>query len=487
MPSIEDPDDARLSEYSVQKHHRVIAATLEAVERGEIKRLIITMPPRHGKSELASKRFPAWCIGRNPNKHIILASYNDDLAKEFGRKVRDIVGTKTFGQIFPQVAFTGHTQASDRLETTEGGVTNFVGAGGAITGKGADILLIDDPVKNQEEADSQTFRDRQWGWFNSTAMSRLHGDKACVVIIMTRWHEDDLVGRLTDSSNDYYTKEEASKWKILNLPAIAVDNDPMGREEGEALWPEKYSIDFLNSQKIRDPRIFSALYQCSPAPPDGIFFLRKHIKTYKPGDLPKNLQKYCASDHAVATKQHNDRTAIIPFGVDQEGIIWILPDVVWGRMDTMKQVNTIITMIQTHSPLAWYAEKGHISKSIGPFLKERQVETGAYCFISELTPVSDKETRAQSMRGRIQLGRVRFPNFVPWWADALDEMLKFPAGSKDDFVDCLSLIGLALNKQVGASKPKKKKTEPESGTMGWLKSTMKAQRLSERRAKRAGF
>ena len=487
MPDRKDPDDSTKSEYSIQKHHRVIAASLEAVERGDIKRLIITMPPRHGKSELASKRFPAWFMGRNPYKSMILASYNEELAKEFGRKVREIMDHVAYKQIFPAALFAGGSAAADRISIKDGGIAVFTGAGGSITGRGADLLLIDDPVKNQEDANSASFREKQWDWFNSTAMSRLHGDTAGVVLIQTRWHEDDLVGRLTDPTNNFYKKEESKRWKILNLPAIAGDDDPMDRKPGEALWPEKYSLNFLEQTKVRDPRIFSALYQCAPAPPEGIFFLRKWITTYQPGELPPNLQHYCASDHAVATKQNNDKSCLIPFGVDESGDIWILPGVVWGRFPSDKAVEYMISMIQTYRPLTWYAEKGHISKSIGPFLKTRMEETEAYCHVSEVQPTSDKESRAQSIRGRVSMKKVHFPGFVPWWADALDEMLKFPAGSRDDFVDTLSLIGLALSKQVGASKPVAKKKTFETGSLAWLQRERMKDLRQRKRMKSSGF
>lgn len=487
MPDPVDEGDAKKTRYATCPHHELIASALEEVESGFCTRLIITVPPRHGKSELASKRFPAWYMGRNPVDSMILATYSDDFAKDFGRKVREIMRMPAYKQVFPHVEFAGGSAAADRIELDKQGMAAFVGAGGAITGRGADLLLIDDPIKNSEDASSQRERDKQWEWFNTTAMSRLHGDSARVVIIQTRWHEDDLIGRLTDPKNDYYQASEAAKWKVIDLPALAEEDDILGRKPGEALWPEKYSAEFLEEAKVRDPRTFSALYQCRPAPADGIYFLKKWIKTYKPGELPSNLKKYCASDHAVATKQNNDFTVLMPFGVDEDDNIWILPDTFRGKILPDRAVEMMVEMMREHKPVCWYAERGHISKSIKPFLDKRMQEEDVYCYVDEVVPNGDKEARAQSIRGRVSMGKVLFPDFVPWFSDALDEMLKFPAGKKDDFVDCLSMVGLGMSRHITASKPKKKKAGFESGTMGWIKQQYKRTAHLASIAKYRGF
>jgi hypothetical protein len=181
-------------EYQAAQHHRRIADKLEAVERGEIKRLMILMPPRHGKSELASRRFPAFYIGRNPGKQIIAASYNSDLANDFGREVRNIVAGPEFGALF-QTSLAPDSSAANRWHTGHGGMYVAAGVGTAITGRGADVLLIDDPFKDREEADSELRRQRVWDWYTSTAYTRLMPGGA-IVVINTRWHDDDLSGKL---------------------------------------------------------------------------------------------------------------------------------------------------------------------------------------------------------------------------------------------------------------------------------------------------
>jgi hypothetical protein len=215
-------------QYEAAEHHRLIAEKLEAVERGEIDRLMIFMPPRHGKSELASKRFPAWYLGRNPDRQIIAASYNSDLAGDFGRNVRNIVRERRFRNVFPEVELAADSQAANRWNTNKGGSYVAAGVGTAVTGRGAHLLLIDDPVKDREEADSETTREKVYSWYTSTAYTRLMPGGA-VVVIQTRWHEDDLAGRLLEAE-----AKGGDKWDKLILPAVM--------SNGEALWPDRYPV-----------------------------------------------------------------------------------------------------------------------------------------------------------------------------------------------------------------------------------------------------
>jgi len=233
-------------QYRTAEHHRLICEKLEAVERGEIDRLMIFMPPRHGKSELASKRFPAWYLGRNPDKQVITASYNSDLAGDFGRQVRNIVREQRFRNVFPSVTLAEDSQAANRWNTSAGGSYVAAGVGTAVTGRGAHLLLIDDPVKDREEAESETRRETVYNWYSSTAYTRLMPGGA-VILIQTRWHEDDLAGRLLEAE-----AKGGDKWDKLILPAIL--------SNGQALWPEWYPIDALNRTKAAiGPRDWSAL------------------------------------------------------------------------------------------------------------------------------------------------------------------------------------------------------------------------------------
>lgn len=238
-------------------HQALIAEKLEAVERGDIKRLAIFMPPRHGKSMFASEGFPAWYLGRNPTHHVIAATYSQQLADDFGRKVRNQIRGEEFEAIFPGVALRQDSHSVRRFHTAQGGVYYGAGIGGPITGRGAHLLLIDDPVKSRSDAASPTRRQQTWDWYTSVAYTRLMPG-AAIVLIQTRWDPDDLAGRVLRHAAD-------EGWEVLSLPAIDA--------RGVALWPEAYPLDRLEEIRRQiGPRDWSALYQQEPAARDGGVF-----------------------------------------------------------------------------------------------------------------------------------------------------------------------------------------------------------------------
>lgn len=405
--------------YKGANHHRLIADKLEAVERGEIDRLMIFMPPRHGKSELASKRFPAWCLGRQPRRQIIAASYNSDLANDFGRNVRNIVAEPEFGQVFPSVSLAPDSQAANRMNTNHGGTYVAAGVGTAVTGRGADIALIDDPFKDREEADSERRRDVVWDWYRSTLFTRLMPGGA-IVLIQTRWHEDDLAGRLLEAEGD--------QWEVLDLPAI--------NTAGEALWPEWYDIEALERIKATvGPREWSALYQQQPQPDEGTFFQRAWFKEW---DKLPDVRYYGTSDYAV-TDGGGDYTVHRIWGVDSTGSIYRVDG--WrGRTTSDVWIEEKLNLIAKYKPMAWFGEGGVIQKAIEPMLRRRMLERKVFCRLEWLPSVQDKPTRARSFQAMAASGRVYFER----GAD-LGEHLVFPAGKNDDDVDCSSLIGRAID------------------------------------------
>jgi predicted phage terminase large subunit-like protein len=405
--------------YRPAGHHRRICDKLEAVERGEIDRLMIFMPPRHGKSELASKRFPAWCLGRDPKRQIIGASYNSDLATDFGRNVRNIVAEREFAEVFPDVALAPDSRAANRLNTNHGGAYVAAGVGTAVTGRGADIALIDDPFKDREEADSERRRDLVWDWYRSTLFTRLTPGGA-IVLIQTRWHEDDLAGRLL--------AHDGAQWDVLELPAI----DAAGR----ALWPDWYDRDTL--ERIRrtiGPREWSALYQQRPAPDEGTYFQRGWFRSWTA--LPA-LQLYGTSDYAVSDGE-GDWTVHRIWGVDATGALYRVDG--WrGRATSDVWIEQKLNLIARHKPLAWFGESGVIQKAIEPMLSRRMRERRIYCRLEWLPSLADKPTRARAFQAMAASGRV-------WLEPGADlaEFLVFPAGRHDDDVDCASLIGRAID------------------------------------------
>lgn len=426
-------------QYSAANHHRLIAAKLEAVERGEIDRLMIFMPPRHGKSELASKRFPAWCLGRKPTRQIIAASYNSDLANDFGRNVRNIVGEPEFREVF-SVELSPDSHAANRMNTNHGGAYVAAGVGTAVTGRGAHIALIDDPFKDREEADSERRRELVWDWYRSTLFTRLMPGGA-IVLIQTRWHEDDLAGRLLES--------EADQWDVLELPALDAD--------GKALWPEWYDERALERIKATvGPREWSALYQQRPQPDEGTFFQRGWFKEWEA--LPA-LRYYGTSDYAV-TDGGGDYTVHRVWGIDAAGGIYRVDG--WrGQATSDVWIEQKLNLIDKYKPLAWFGEGGVIQKAIEPALKRRMHERRVYCRLEWLPSVADKPTRARSFQAFAATGRVYFEK----QAD-LGEFLSFPAGKHDDEVDTASLIGRAIDQAHPAIAPIGERPAPKRRDYG---------------------
>jgi len=386
---------------------------------------MIFMPPRHGKSELASRKFPAWYLGKNPHKQIIAASYNSDLAMDFGRDVRNLVASPEFNDVFRDVELREDSRAANRMNTSHGGAYVAAGVGTAVTGRGAHVLLIDDPFKDREEADSERRRQIVDDWFRSTAYTRLMPGGA-IVVIQTRWHEDDLAGRLLEREG---TKEDGGEWTVLDLPAID--------KGGKALWPEWYDVPALNRIKASiGPREWSALYQQKPQPDEGTFFQRDWLPEWT--DKPKHLRLYGTSDYAV-TDAGGDYTVHRIWGIDENDKIYRLDG--WrGQTAADEWIERKIDLIAKHKPLAWFGEAGVIEKAVKPMLLRRMRERQVHCRMEWLPSIHDKATRARGFQARASMGMV----CVEPGAD-ISEFLSFPAGKHDDEVDVAGLIGRALD------------------------------------------
>lgn len=370
-------------------------------------------------------------MGRNARKNIITASYNVDLAMDFGREVRNIVASPEYQNLFP-ANLAQDSKAANRWHTDAGGAYVAAGVGTSITGRGANVLLIDDPLKDREEADSELRRQRVWDWYTSTAYTRL-APGGSIILIQTRWHEDDLAGRLLEAQDN-----GGDKWEVLSLPAI--DND------GNALWPEFYNIGALN--RIRDvlpPRDWSSLYQQSPAPDEGNFFKREWFQYYD--KIPDNVHRYGASDYAV-TDKGGDFTVHLTAAVDSDGNVY-LEDEWRGQTTPDIWIERVLDLYAAHSPLAWGEEQGQIIKSIGPFLERRSSERGIYCNRVQMASASDKPTRARAFQARMASGKVFFPRNKHWLAAFEQELLSFPAGKHDDQVDAASLLFRLLAEMIG--------------------------------------
>lgn len=435
--------------YEAAPHHRLIAEKLEAVERGEILRLMITMPPRHGKSELASRRFPSFYVGRNPEKQIIAASYSSDLATDFGREVRNIVASPEYGALFP-VSLAQDSKAANRWHTSDGGMYAAAGVGTSITGRGANLLLIDDPFKDRQEADSELQRNRVWDWYTSTAYTRLMPGGA-IVIINTRWHDDDLSGRLLREQ-----ETGGDKWDVLSLSAI--DGN------GAALWPAWYPIERLEQiRAVLPPRDWNSLYQQNPVPDDGDYFKKDWFGEYDPANLPA-VTIYAASDYAV-TEDGGDFTEHGIFGVDQNDNIYVL-DWWFGQTRPDEWIERKCDLILKHRPMCWFGESGVIRRSTEPFMMKRMQERQAYCRVEWLASIADKTARARGIQARASMGKVYLPKKAPWLDHVTGQLLRFPAGQNDDVVDVFSLVGRGLEMVSGVQKANAGNYAPAGGWMG---------------------
>lgn len=428
--------------------HKLICAELEefsaAVVRKESPRLMLFMPPRHGKSELASRTFPTWHLGKNPTHEIIACSYASSLALKFSRKARALAREPLFQQLF-NVTLDDDQQSAENWLTTQGGGYMPAGVQGPVTGNGCHVGIIDDPVKNREEAESATVRESIKDWYTSTFYTRL-APGAGILVVLTRWHDDDLAG--------WQLKEmfegRGDEWKVVKFPAIALE-DEEHRKKGEALHPERYPIEALRRiERVIGPRDFNALYQQNPIADEGEYFTRDMIKYYRTVDMPPatELTYYSAWDFAIGKNETNDWTVGITVAFDQQDRIFIV-DLVRGRWDAYGIVERVLDNFALWKPMHVGLEKGQIAMALGPHLERRIAERNLWEFPYDekhllKTGKQDKQARARSIQGRMRQGRVFFPEEASWTQEMVNELLRFPSGVHDDQVDALAWIGIMM-------------------------------------------
>jgi predicted phage terminase large subunit-like protein len=375
----------------------------------------------------------------------------------FSRKVRTLLRDADHQKLFPESKLDPDNQNAEGWMTTKGGGFVPAGVGGPITGKGAHVLLIDDPVKNAEEAESQTIRQSIKDWYASTAYTRL-APGGGVLVIQTRWHEDDLSGWLESQMKE----DEGDEFEIVRYPAIAI-NDEKYRYKDEALHPERYDEKALKRiKRAVGPRVWDALYQQNPTSEEGGYFTSDMMRMYKEGDLPDRdeLVFYTAWDLAIGKKERNDFSAGLTIAIDIDENIWIV-GLVHARMDSFQIAEAMLDTWVNYGDKLVGIEKGQISMAVGPYLEKRISERKLYGFpMEELNPGKrDKELRARAIQGRMRQGKVFFPTDASWLGKMRGEMFGFPFGKHDDIVDCLAWIGIMLDSMdhVVLTKPKKKK------------------------------
>jgi len=410
-------------EYDPAQHLVILAEKLERVARGECRRLMVFMPPRHGKSMLASQFFPAWWMGLHPEKYIIAASHTQGLADEFGRKVRNLASDPHHAAMFPGFALAQDSQAAHRFHTAQGGVYLGVGVGVPIAGRGAHLLLIDDPIRSREDAESETMRNRLKEWYRGDARTRLMRDGA-VVVIQTRWHQDDLAGWLL-------AEHQHEDWEVVNLPARAEPGDALGRPEGAPLWPDQFGEEALDSIRLAvGTRDWNALYQQRPSPMGGGLFKLAWFQRYgaPPAEFRKIIQSW---DTGMKAAEVNDPSVCTTWGETETG--YYLLEVLRRRMEYPDLRRMAESLAAKWKPQSVLVE----DKASGQSLVQ-DMKAHTRLPVLPIEPKGDKVVRASAVSPLVEAGRVFIPHVAEWLPDFESEVASFPNAVHDDQVDSMT-------------------------------------------------
>jgi predicted phage terminase large subunit-like protein len=400
-------------------------------------RIILEVPPRHGKSELATIKFPAQTLGIHPEWPIIVSSYSAELAEDFGLKTRDTLNHEHYQALFTS-SLRPDTQARGRWLTYEGGGYTATGVGGAITGRGFKVGIIDDPFKNREEADSEVIREKVWNWYTSTFYTRQEGISA-IIVICTRWHLDDLVGRLLEQQEaaEKANLKQYDRWEVIRFPAIA-DQDEVHRKIGEALWPEKFPLPILenirNTVGVYD---WSSLYQQEPILAENAEFRQEWFRYFEEQDLAgKNLRYTTTVDLAVSEKTSADNTVIRSVAKEPDQPNWYLVEETAGHLDPLQTIDAIFYHQQKYRSEV-FLETVAYQKALKYFLEEEQRRRQTYFLVNELkrNTATNKETR---IRGLVPLYKAGVIFHRRSDVELERELLQFPKGKHDDRADALA-------------------------------------------------
>lgn len=395
------------------RHLVYVRNELHRITTGEIKKLMIFMPPRHGKTECVTIRYPAWYLEQHPDRRVIVGCYNQILANKFSRKTRRVLRDR--------VQLSNERTAVEDWETRVGGGYRAIGVGAGITGQGGDLVIIDDPVKSREEANSVAYRERVWEWYTDDLYTRLE-PHAALILIMTRWHDDDLAGRILAS-------DDAKNWSVVSLPALAEANDPLGRIEGAALCPERYGVDkLLEIQGIQKAN-FQALYQQRPTAVEGAILKREYWRYYK--QQPEFKMIVQSWDTAFKTKKENDYSVCLTVGISDTGF-YILDR--WKqRVEFPDLKRVVIQKAEQFQPNEILIE----DKASGQSLIQ-EIRRDTRLPIIAIQVDKDKVARANASTGVLEAGRCYLPESIPWVLDFIDVCAAFPNAAHDDDVDALT-------------------------------------------------
>lgn len=417
---------AQFPEFRPGRHHKLLASKLEDVEAGRIKRLAVLMAPRHGKSKLSSELFPSWYLGRNPNRRVLSLSYGQDLADVFGRAVRNYLRNPTFAALFPGCQIASDSNSIKRFNTLAGGGYVTIGVGGATTGRGADLLVLDDLIKDREQADSSVYRENLIDWYRSVARTRLQPNGS-IVLVQTRWGTQDFVAWLLSE-----TAHE--NWEVISLPAIALENDPLGRQPGEALWDEAYPLPVLEETRATlGSRDWNALYQQCPLTESDVIFHPKWLQFY----TPKRFE-FTQIVHSWD----------LSFGGTSAGNSWVCGQV-WGLIGkhkyllhmTREQMGFSDSLAAIRAMNSLYpAQKILIEQAANGVAVIETLRSEIGDRLVAVRPDGGKSDRAYAVVPQFERGEVWLPdpdNCV-WVKPLLKEMERFPQSNSDDCVDSMT-------------------------------------------------
>lgn len=456
-----ETDSERFDEFRqpiLAAHHRLLLDKLQGVESGEIPNLMVFMPPGSAKSTYVDVVFIPWFMSRKPRRHVILASYASNIAAKQGRRARQLIKTPEFAQI------TGCTLDADKTAADEWMLSNgseYMAGGilSGLTGNRAALGVWDDLIRGREAAESETIRDKTWDAYQDDFCSRLIPG-APQIGIMTRWHEDDVAGRILPEGwageSGWFDGRDGRKWYVICLPAIADrDDDPVGRKPGETLWPEWFNLEHWAPFQ-RNSRTWTSLYQQKPSAEEGSFFKVAWFHRYT--EKPKHLNYYMTSDHAPKGGLESDWNVFAVWGVDANQHVWLVDeyraqatfDVACGIKhnaagDVEVAAEGALALIRKWRPFCWFPEDDATWKASAGFVRAAMQRTKTFCRVEPLSAAGqDKPTKAWPFQAKASMGEVHIPEGL-MGDQVLEEYKKFPAGKHDDRVDCAAHIGRALD------------------------------------------
>ena len=412
-------------------HLVAIRQALARVTSGECTRLMVFVPPRHGKSEQTTIRYPIFRTERDPALTTLITGYNERFARRFGRRTRNLARERG-------IALAPDQSAADEWHTAAGGWLLTRGVGSPPTGVGFRLIVIDDPIRRREDAESKVYRDKVWDWYTDDIYSRLEPGGA-IVLILTRWHEDDLAGRLLQEA-----KNGGEQWEIVNLPALAEADDPLGRAEGAALCPERYTEAALaRIRRVMGARSFASLYQQRPQPAEGATFKRQWFRVVE--RAPEGLSWHRYWDLAVSQQTSADYLASAAVALGGDGTIYIR-DMIRGRWEWPDQKKIMLSTFALEPDTGQAIEEAlHGLAALQDLFRE---QSAVSTWLRGVRVDKDKMTRALPWAARAEAGKVALVSGA-WVADFLDEVCAFPSAAHDDQVDAVS-GGVALLGSAGS-------------------------------------